>query len=501
MLRSTTLRFVFAAASVLLVFVIKDPLDEWFGSGPPLIFFVPAVTFSAWVGGLWPGLVATALTTILCTYYFFPPIGSFELHYPNDRLRLSVFVLDGILTSVLMGQLHAARRRSEEDRLAAERYKDTLARSEEQLQAIMDNSTAMIYLKDLKGKILVVNKHFESVFHVSREAIVGKNVGDAFPNNIAQILRARDRSVLSDGKSLEYEEVVPQEDGEHTYVSLRFPLLDARGTLYAIGGISTDITPLKDAQQRALQAGRLAAIGQMVTGLAHESRNALQRIQVCLELLGLRLKDRPQALDLVHGIQDAQDDLHRLFEEVRDYAAPIILDRRTCRLSDLLHEAWDRLETNRTGRDARLHERRSTNGDADAHADADTDADGSCAVDRFRMIQVFRNILDNALAACRDPVEIDVDWSETTINGAPAVAIAIRDNGPGFSADQRQKLFEPFYTTKTQGTGLGLAIVKRIIEAHDGVIEVEPDQNQGQGQNPNQRRGASLLITLPRGTR
>src|SRR5262249_52165330 len=113
--------------------------------------------------------------------------------------------------------------------------------------------------------------------------------------------------------------------------------------------------------------------------------------------------------------------------------------------------------------------------------------------DRFRMIQVFLNILDNALAACRDPVEINVDWSETTINGAPAVAIAIRDNGPGFSADQRQKLFEPFYTTKTQGTGLGLAIVKRIIEAHDGVIEVGPVHDQ--------RRGASLLITLPRGKR
>jgi PAS domain S-box-containing protein len=357
----------------------------------------------------------------------------------------------------------------------------------------------MIYLKDLKGKILVVNKHFESVFHVSRAAIVGKNVGDAFPTSIAQVLRARDRSVLVEGKPLEYEEVVPQEDGEHTYVSLRFPVLDARGTAYAIGGISTDITPLKDAQQRALQAGRLAAIGQMVAGLAHESRNALQRIQVCLELLGLRLKDRPQTLDLVHGIQEAQDDLHRLFEEVRGYAAPIILDRRTCRLSDLLHEAWDRLEPNRAGRNARLHERGSTNGDADAHAEAH--ADGSCAVDRFRMIQVFLNILDNSLAACRDPVEINVDWSETTINGAPAVLIAIRDNGSGFSADQRQKLFEPFYTTKTQGTGLGMAIVKRIIEAHDGVIEVEPDQDQDQGQNPNQGRGASLLITLPRGTR
>ena len=140
-------------------------------------------------------------------------------------------------------------------------------------------------------------------------------------------------------------------------MSLKFPLLDSAGMPYAVGGVSTDITPLKEAQRRAVQAERLAAIGQMVAGLAHEGRNALQRSQACLEMLARQLGDRPEALDLVAGIQEAQDDLHRLYEEVRVYAAPIVLNRRPCRIGDLLREAWGRLAPSRTGRDAVLRDR------------------------------------------------------------------------------------------------------------------------------------------------
>jgi signal transduction histidine kinase len=100
---------------------------------------------------------------------------------------------------------------------------------------------------------------------------------------------------------------------------------------------------------------------------------------------------------------------------------------------------------------------------------------------------VFRNILENALAACRDPVEIDVICSASVHNGQPALRVAVRDNGPGLSLEQRQRIFEPFFTTKTKGTGLGMAIARRIVEAHGGQIAVgDPG------------RGAEIVITLPR---
>jgi signal transduction histidine kinase len=101
--------------------------------------------------------------------------------------------------------------------------------------------------------------------------------------------------------------------------------------------------------------------------------------------------------------------------------------------------------------------------------------------------QVVRNVLENALAACRDPVRIIVACDELPIRGQPAIRLIIRDNGPGFGDEQLSRLFEPFYTTKTKGTGLGLAISKRLVEGHGGVIEAANHSN-----------GAEIRITLPR---
>lgn len=464
-----------AAAVVLLTFAAKGPIERMVGPGPPLIFFVPSVTISAWQGGGGPGLLATALAAFLCVIAFFPPIGSLTMSNPNDVARLAAFVVEGVLTSVLMEWLHRARRRSDEDRRAAEASREASRLADERLRAVIDNTDAIIYVKDKNLNYLLVNNRFSSIFGFDSGDVVGKTDHDMFPRAAAEAIRANDLRVLAEGKAIEYEEVVPRDDGPHTYMSLKFPLLDPAGSPYAIGGVSTDITPLKEAQRRALQAERLAAIGQMAAGLAHEGRNSLQRGQACLELLALRVGDRPEALDLVSGVQQAQDDLHRLYEEVRGYAAPIVLDRATCRVRDVVREAWGRLGPVRSGRDAQLRER--------------GDPDLACSGDAFRLIQVFRNVLENALAAARDPVVIDVDWSESETGGRPAVGIAVRDNGPGLAPEQRRNLFEPFYTTKTQGTGLGMAIVRRIVEAHGGLIAVGPDDGPG----------ATILITLPRG--
>jgi signal transduction histidine kinase len=94
-----------------------------------------------------------------------------------------------------------------------------------------------------------------------------------------------------------------------------------------------------------------------------------------------------------------------------------------------------------------------------------------CA-DRFRLVQVFRNVLENSLAACSDPVVIHIECRDAQWMGAPAFEVRIRDNGPGLTANARRSVFEPFFTTKTKGTGLGMAIARRIVDAHGGHISV-----------------------------
>jgi PAS domain S-box-containing protein len=239
--------------------------------------------------------------------------------------------------------------------------------------------------------------------------------------------------------------------------------------------VGQDITNLKRVQDQLLQTERLAAIGQMVAGLAHESRNALQRSQACLGMLARRIKDQPEALEFVAGIQQAQDDLYRLYEGVRGYTAPIRLKRERCDLGEVIREAWSQLDSSRRGHEALFGE----------HGDRQ---DLACDVDRFAAAQVFRNILENSLSAARGIAKIDITWSASELDQVPALRVVLGDNGPGLNDEQRRRIFEPFYTTKTHGTGLGMAISKRIVEAHGGRIAVDRCQ----------ANGTSIVIDWPR---
>src|SRR5437763_1470653 len=117
------------------------------------------------------------------------------------------------------------------------------------------------------------------------------------------------------------------------------PRRDAAGKVINLLWTVRDVSKAEAAQRRALQAERLAAVGQMVSGLSHEGRNALQRSQACLEMLMLELRDQPSALNLVDRVQKAQNHLLMLYEEVQAYAAPVRLSPKTCHLGELVGEA------------------------------------------------------------------------------------------------------------------------------------------------------------------
>jgi PAS domain S-box-containing protein len=127
---------------------------------------------------------------------------------------------------------------------------ETVHRREQQLEGILDNSTAIIYLKDRDGRFMLVNRRFQDVFKVSRDEAAGKTDHELFPRYMADAFRANDRRVLKERCALELEEVAPSEDGERTYISIKFPLLDEHGHPYGVCGISTDITARKKAEQQ-----------------------------------------------------------------------------------------------------------------------------------------------------------------------------------------------------------------------------------------------------------
>ena len=127
----------------------------------------------------------------------------------------------------------------------------------DQLMALIDNTSAVIYMRDADGRYLLVNRQYERLFDLRREKIVGLTDHDLFPRDIADAFRENDRQALARGVPLQMEEHAPGDDGERTYLTVKFPLVDSDGVAYAVAGISTDITErsravaaLRDSEER-----------------------------------------------------------------------------------------------------------------------------------------------------------------------------------------------------------------------------------------------------------
>ena len=221
---------------------------------------------------------------------------------------------------------------------------------------------------------------------------------------------------------------------------------------------------LREAEARAQRSERLAAIGVVVTGVAHESRNAMQRIQARVDLLRLSLEGNDELLHDLDAIEAANRSLRLLYDELREFAAPIQLRLEHCRLDQLIANVWDHLAVHPKHAQAKLR----------MHSKG-------CVsyVDPMRIEQVFRNLFENTLSACPAPIQVDVRCECRRVRGRNMVQVMIRDNGPGFDKQKREQAFEPFFTTNCEGTGLGLAISRRIVDLHDGSIFIEPNVTEG----------------------
>lgn len=234
-----------------------------------------------------------------------------------------------------------------------------------------------------------------------------------------------------------------------------------RSVLSRIEERKRHLATIESSREKLLMNERLAAIGQMVAGLAHESRNAFQRSHACLEELQLDLGDNPAALKLIKKVQKALHDLHMLLEEVRSYSAPVILERRACSLQTIIQETWQQIL------DAKKMEHPPV-----FTVSKTEDFPTTCFLDGDRFRMVIRNLLENALFACSGSGAVDVDLAlvKSEKPEQSVIQLTVTDSGSGIPPADLEKLFVPFFTTKTKGTGLGLSVSQRYVDAHGGRI-------------------------------
>jgi PAS domain S-box-containing protein len=328
-------------------------------------------------------------------------------------------------------------------------------------------------------RIVYVTPAFSRMTGYAKDELIGKTPRILQGPNTDRNLLAKMRKQLAQGQSFTCELINYRKDRSEYLVELALdPVRDEAEKITHWIAVQQDVTERRRAEETLAQAERLASIGAAMAGLSHESRNALQRIQASVDELAELGADRPELMAHIAGIRHSQDDLFQLYEEVREFAAPVRLDQRICYLDNIVHDTWATLAIKREGRTIWFR----------VHAG---NIDLQCEVDEFAMRQTLRNIFENSLAACSDPVEIDVSFAEVLHLGQPTLRISLRDNGPGLNDEQRRRIFDEFYTTKPNGTGLGMAIVKRLVEAHGGQVVVAADF----------RSGAEIIVTLPRGRR
>jgi PAS domain S-box-containing protein len=359
-----------------------------------------------------------------------------------------------------------------------ERATRAIHESEARLQNILDNSTAVVYVKDLEGRYLLINREYERLFHVTAEQMRSKTDLDVFAREVAEPLRENDARALRAGGAIQLEELVPQDDGVHTYVSVKFPLFDAAGRAYGVCGISTDLTELKRAEEQLRHAQKMDAIGRLAGGIAHDFNNLLTVINGYSGMLLDDLEANDPARASVAEILDAGERASNLTRQILAYSRKQVLEPNVWDLNTIVSEMTSMIRR-LVGEDVSfvtslLHEK------------------GLVLVDRGQVEQIILNLVVNARDAMPSGGKLTIETAALVLDEqyvsthlevtpGPHVMLAVTDTGQGMSDEVRMRIFEPFFTTKEvgKGTGLGLSVVFGIVKQSGGSISVYSEPGVG----------------------
>ena len=356
------------------------------------------------------------------------------------------------------------------DFIARKRAEEALRESDRRFALFMQYLPGVAFMKDTQGRYVYVNEPFENTFH--RRGWVGKTDEDFWAPPIATQFRQNDQLVLTTRKALQTIETVPHDDGLHSWLVTKFPILNETGEPMMVAGIAVDITEreqaeakLRELQRVAHQRDRLADIGAITAQIVHDLGNPLAGVSMQAQLILRRAqRDETQPVSTIHKpMQRIVAEVHRLdtlIKEFMDFSREQRLDLRTVSLPQFLQSVVDLWEPLASARGIELT------------VEVPDDLPVLTA-DEEKLHRVFENLVKNAVEAIdQGPGHIRIYAAAV---GAEAVRICVEDTGPGIP--QGLEVFRLFETTKQHGSGLGLPIVRQIVLAHGGGIgfaQIEP---------------------------
>lgn len=349
--------------------------------------------------------------------------------------------------------------------------KKALKESEQRLAAILDNTTAVIYMKDIEGRYILINRRYETLFHISKDEIIGKSDYEIFSKELADEFRANDMKVIEKRHPVEFDEQAPHDDGLHEYISIKFPIFDSEGGVYAVCGVSTDITDRKRLEEELVKGQKLESIGILAGGIAHDFNNLMTGVIGNLSLVQSEVDmDGPVFKRLIE-IEKAAVLAQELTQQLLTFSKGGEPVKETLAVGQLIQESA-------------FFALRGSIVSLDSHMPEDL---WLADVDAGQIAQVVNNLVINAAQAMENGGYLKVIAENCIVTGddnlplkeGRYVAISFNDQGDGIPEDILPRIFDPYFTTKKKGSGLGLATSYSIIKKHGGHIGVSSEQGAG----------------------
>jgi len=342
------------------------------------------------------------------------------------------------------------------------------------LRAVLDNAPALIAVRDLEGRFVLVNRRYEEVFGVREAEVLGRTLHEVFLASRADQLRIDDLAVLHDRQPVRREMTLTLDGEEHWFLSQRYPLISEDGHLAGICGISSDITELKraelDRQARREAEAASRAKSEFLSSISHELRTPLNAILGYAQLLrrGTELTQRQQqGLATIHA---SGEHLLSLINDLLDLAK-IEADKGELGLAAtdlvrMLHTVCNIVRVKADEKRLQLV------------FDPDADLPRFVMLDEQRLCQVLLNLLGNAVKFT-DTGQVRLRVMVLSHEAdADILRFEVTDTGAGMSESQLARLFRPYVQVgdrhqRVGGTGLGLSISQRLIGLMGGTICVE----------------------------
>ena len=379
----------------------------------------------------------------------------------------------GLETALLSAALQeaVAKLKTQERAMAAR------AEASERLSGeIISSLTAGAVVVGLNGDVTTLNPAGRRILEVDRGAGAPGGMEESTP----YVRSPREQPLfdvidecLKSGEPIVRRGVALSEVGRGVHLGVTVsPLFGAQGQLDGAICLFTDLTAVKDLEEQLLLKDSLATVGELTAGIAHEFRNGLATIHGYSKLFDLN--QLPEAYrPYVEGIRAETESLSRVVTNFLNFARPAQLTLTRVNLRAICERAAEEIRPDAL----------ALGGDVLVSGEF-----GAVEGDEVLLRQAFSNLLRNAVEACAGTSVAAAVTLRSEIDPAQKVSrITVNDNGPGIPAASRERVFQPFFTSKRNGTGLGLALVQKIIVFHNGRVVA--------GTSP--AGGASLQVTLP----